>query len=226
MRTLAKYLTGALVVFALAGIASPVFANVEPDLKQQTMQYCTERAGLARDIAAEVLKGKPIEELAIVWPEPEATEELAVARAIWAEKLKQEIKAAINATPRGQEDWPARVAQLVIEKCWYDYGKTRGEKQTSAPGFIRTKSEGLSNERLTRDKQCQYRKDLALHVIRSARTGMTIETFWMLNPLPKDWSSEMKDVAYDVVIDGYAWKVEPALYTKLVYDNCMVEVAR
>lgn len=138
-------ITGVLFVTAAAMTLFPMRVQAAvPDLKQETIGYCTARANLAMTILHAMEDGTPIENINIAFQEPPPSPEMEQAREAWVAALKVELSAAMAAVPRDKDDWAQRVAQKVIEKCWYDYGKRRVEKQTAAPvtfGFIRTASD-------------------------------------------------------------------------------------
>lgn len=148
------------VLFAIAAtlwLSSPVHAAV-PDLKQETLGYCEARANLALSVLRGMEDGTPIENINIQFEQPPVTEEMATARDAWITGLKLEIVMASEAVQRDKPDWSQRVAQKIIEKCWYDYGKKRVEKQSAAPvtfGFIRTASDVYSRLGLIRTASSQ-----------------------------------------------------------------------
>lgn len=111
-----------------------------PNLGQATLQYCNDRAKLARDIARDMERGATTDQINIGWKEAAESEEEAAGMEKWVAELKAEINAAALTVPREKADWAQLVAQKIIEQCWYDYGKHRVGKHTAAPGFIRAAS--------------------------------------------------------------------------------------
>lgn len=131
-----RHALAVLLLFALPCLAHER-THDEPDLKQATVGYCTARANLAMTILHAMEDGTPIENINIAFQEPPASPEMETARDAWVTALKLEITFAMEAIPRDKEDWTQRVAQKIIEKCWYDYGKRRTEKQTAKPEYFR-----------------------------------------------------------------------------------------
>lgn len=139
------------VLFLLYCLAA--LAAAEPDLQQDTLGYCNARAGLSLRILNAMEDGTRIDQINIGFEQPPESLEMERAREDWVAQLKVEITAAIATIPREKDDWAQRVAQKIIEKCWYDYGKRRVEKQSALPGLRRcASSEALPQS--TRFNQC------------------------------------------------------------------------
>lgn len=127
MNRILKWLAAGLGIAAAAAafflIPVPSSAAPAPALGQGTLQYCEARAALALAIAESLAEGMPSDKINITFSIQPQNEEVAAAREAWIEDLKAEVDAAAATVPRDKDQWPARVAQKIIEACWQEYGR-------------------------------------------------------------------------------------------------------
>ena len=117
---------GVLVaVFATLWLCNTVRAQ-EPG----TLGYCEARARLTLTILQGMEDGTPMDKLNIVFQQPAESEEAAKSREVWVQDLKDEIVAAMKAVTQ-KDERTQRIAQKIIETCWYNYGKERTLKKTA-----------------------------------------------------------------------------------------------
>lgn len=115
-----------------------VESHAEPQLGQETLEYCMNRGKLAVQIVQDVRKGFTLEQINMGWRTKPDSPQDAVDRDMWVEALKDEIRAAMLQVPETAAEYAQLVGQKVAEKCAYEYGASKARK--TPVHFIKTAS--------------------------------------------------------------------------------------
>ncbi len=121
-RTLVLLALGFSIYYADRAVAAP-----PPD-----MTYCHMRAAFAKDIARSVVDGFSLDSLVFAYLVPSQSVAEAADRQAWEKEFKDEIAELI-----GMHYDVDTIANRVLEKCAYSYGKTKRTANVPLPDELK-----------------------------------------------------------------------------------------
>lgn len=148
-----------------------------------TLPYCQNRAALALDIARTVQGGLSMDKINVEYLVPSQSTQEAADRKAWVSELFDEISTLMAAHSE-----PEMVAQKVMERCAYEYGKLR---RTAS-------SDGLVDVDKYTARYCLYRKEKMSILYDVVKEAGSIEAMMEKYPPPP---SVEKEVAANIALD-------------------------